>query len=115
MRSAVQKQLEGVQKGLRGMKEAEKAVKEIKVSMGEVEQLYQDCAELSEVVRPIKEVNKRHQQVQWLLCCHFDSFCHRVHSFNFEVWGSLYYTNVCGGSPYILLSGYHDDSLAEGG
>ena len=63
MRSAVQKQLEGVQKGLRGMKEAEKAVKEIKVSMGEVEQLYQECSELSEVVRPIKEVNKRHQQV----------------------------------------------------
>ena len=63
LRSAVQKQLEGVQKGLRGMKEAEKAVKEIKVSMGEVEQLYQQCSELSEVVRPIKEVNKRHQQV----------------------------------------------------
>ena len=63
LRSAVQKQLEGVQKGLRGMKEAEKAVKEIKTSMGDVEQLYQQCSELSEVIRPIKEVNKRHQQV----------------------------------------------------
>ena len=45
------------------MKEAEKAVKEIKTSMGDVEQLYQQCSELSEVIRPIKEVNKRHQQV----------------------------------------------------
>ena len=72
MRSAVQKQLEDVQKGLRGMKEAEKSVKEIKVSMGEVEQLYQQCSELSEVVRPIKEVNKRHQQVckVWLEYSH---------------------------------------------
>ena len=45
------------------MKEAETAVKDIKVSVGEVEKLYQQCSELSEVIRPIKEVNKRHQQV----------------------------------------------------
>ena len=32
-------------------------------SMSEVEQLYQQCSELSEVVRPIKDVNRRHQQV----------------------------------------------------
>lgn len=31
--------------------------------MSEVEQLYQQCSELSEVVRPIKDVNRRHQQV----------------------------------------------------
>lgn len=32
-------------------------------SMSEVEQLYQQCADLSDVVRPIKDVNRRHQQV----------------------------------------------------
>ena len=31
--------------------------------MSEVERLYQQCAELSDVVRPIKDVNRRHQQV----------------------------------------------------
>lgn len=32
-------------------------------SMSEVERLYQQCADLSDVVRPIKDVNRRHQQV----------------------------------------------------
>ena len=64
---AIEKHLKSaVQKDLHGMKEVEKAVKEIKVGVGEVEHPYLDC---SEVVRPIKEVNEHHQQVNWLLCC----------------------------------------------
>ena len=40
----------------------------VQCSMSEVEQLYQQCSELSEVVRPIKDVNRRHQQVSvWVL------------------------------------------------
>jgi len=32
--------------------------------MSEVERLYQQCADLSDVVRPIKDVNRRHQQLK---------------------------------------------------
>ena len=63
LRNAVQTQLDGIQKGLGSLQTAEKVVKEVKESMSEVEHLYQQCADLSEVVRPIKDVNRRHQQV----------------------------------------------------
>ena len=33
------------------------------MNMGEVEQLYKQCANLSEVVKPIKDVSRRYQQV----------------------------------------------------
>ncbi len=36
----------------------------IRLNMGEVEQLYQQCADLSEVVKPIKDVSRKHQQVK---------------------------------------------------
>ncbi len=36
----------------------------IHLNMGEVEQLYQQCADLSEVVKPIKDVSRKHQQVR---------------------------------------------------
>ena len=43
-------------------------MQEVRESMGEVEQLYQQCADLSEVVKPIKEVNRKHQQVCVCVC-----------------------------------------------
>lgn len=64
MRNAVQTQLDGVQKGLHTLQELEKIVHEVKTSMSDVDSLYQDCAELSDVVKPIREVNRKHQQVQ---------------------------------------------------
>lgn len=63
LRNAVQTQLDGVQKGLQTLQDLEKVVKEVKVSVGDVEHLYQDCAELSDVVKPIRDVNRKHQQV----------------------------------------------------
>ena len=63
LRNAVQTQLDGVQKGLHTLQDLEKTVSEVKSSMGDVERLYQDCAELSDVVKPIKEVNRKHRQV----------------------------------------------------
>lgn len=66
LRNAVQTQLDGVQKGLQSLQELEKVVKEIKGQMGEVGRLYQDCAELSDVVKPIRDVNRKHQQVRKL-------------------------------------------------
>ena len=33
-------------------------------SMNDVEQLFSQCADLSDVVKPIKDVNRRHQQVR---------------------------------------------------
>lgn len=64
LRNAIQTQLDGVDKGLGSLREAEALVQEVKESTNEVEQLYQQCADLSDVVRPIKDVNRRHQQLQ---------------------------------------------------
>jgi exocyst complex component 3 len=65
LRNAVQTQLEGVQTGLENLGEAQKVISEIKISMAEVEDVFHEKgAELSEVVRPIKEVNRRHQQLK---------------------------------------------------
>jgi exocyst complex component 3 len=65
LRNAVQTQLAGVQTGLENLKEAHKVITDIKTSMAEVEDVYhKKGAELSEVVRPIREVNRRHQQLQ---------------------------------------------------
>ena len=63
MRNAVQTQLDGVQKGLQTLQDLEKVVKDVKSHMGVVGRLYQDCAELSDVVKPIRDVNRKHQQV----------------------------------------------------
>jgi len=64
LRNAVQTQLDGVQKGLQTLQELGKVVKEVREEVSEVERLYLDCAELGEVVRPIKDVNRKHQQVK---------------------------------------------------
>ena len=64
LRNAVQTQLDGVQKGLQTLQELEKTVREVRRTMSDVDTLYQDCAELSDVVNPIKEVNRKHQQVR---------------------------------------------------
>jgi hypothetical protein len=63
LRNAVQTQLDGVQKGLTTLQDLEKIVRDVRGSIGEVESLYQDCAELSDVVKPIRDVNRKHQQV----------------------------------------------------
>ncbi len=52
-----------MQKGLQTLQELGKYVREVKDDVGEVEKLYRDCAELADVVTPIKEVNRKHQQV----------------------------------------------------
>ena len=70
LRNAVQTQLDGVQKGLHTLQELEKIVHEVKSSMSDVDRLYQDCAELSDVVKPIREVNRKHHQVQPHPHCH---------------------------------------------
>lgn len=62
LRNAVQTQLDGVQKGLQTLQELEKIVHEVKSRVSDVEHLYQDCAELSDVVKPIRDVNRKHQQ-----------------------------------------------------
>ncbi len=59
----MQTQLDGVQKGLQSLQDLEKVVMDIKGHMGDVGRLYQDCAELSDVVKPIRDVNRKHQQV----------------------------------------------------
>lgn len=65
LRNAVQTQLEGVQTGLENLTEAEKVIAEIKDRMADMEEVYhQKGAELSDVVRPIKEVNRKHQQLK---------------------------------------------------
>ena len=63
LRNAVQTQLDGVQKGLQTLQELGKVVREVREGVSDVEKLYSDCAELSDVVKPIKEVNRKHQQV----------------------------------------------------
>lgn len=68
MRNAVQTQLDGVQKGLVTLQDLEKIVHEVRASMNDVEHLYQDCAELSDVVKPIRDVNRKHQQASPLYC-----------------------------------------------
>ncbi|XP_064405775.1 exocyst complex component 3-like isoform X2 [Halichondria panicea] len=64
LRNAVQTQLDGVQKGLKSLQEASGVMQTIRLNMGEVEQLYQQCADLSEVVKPIKDVSRKHQQLK---------------------------------------------------
>lgn len=59
----MQTQLDGVQKGLQTLQELEKIVHDVRGSMIDVGKLYQDCAELSDVVKPIRELNRKHQQV----------------------------------------------------
>ena len=66
LRNAVQTQLDGVQKGLQTFQELEKIVRDVRGSMNDVGTLYQDCGELMDVVKPIKELNKKHQQV-WVM------------------------------------------------
>lgn len=64
LRNAVQTQLDGVQKGLCSLQELEKMVRVVREGVNDVEKLYSDCAELSDVVRPIREVNRKHQEVR---------------------------------------------------
>ena len=52
-----------MQKGLKSLQDASVVMQAIRLNMGEVEQLYQQCADLSEVVKPIKDVSRKHQQV----------------------------------------------------
>ncbi|XP_065898637.1 exocyst complex component 3-like [Dysidea avara] len=63
LRNAVQTQLDGVQKGLADLRKAVGVVKEIKESMSEVEELYKNCKDLEDSINPIREVNRRYQQL----------------------------------------------------
>lgn len=64
LRNAVQTQLDGVQNGLDLLKDSTLTVKDIKKSMLQVEAVYKQCEELSDVMGPIKEVNRRFQQLR---------------------------------------------------
>jgi exocyst complex component 3 len=64
LRNAVQTQLDGVQNGLVGLKIAGDTIGDIKERMGQVEEVYKQCEELSDIIGPLKEANRRYQQLR---------------------------------------------------
>eukprot|EP00731_Ephydatia_muelleri_P028444 Em0020g88a len=64
LRNTIQTQLDGVHSGLAKLKESEAVIHEIRDKMAEVGHMYKQCAELTEVVNPIKDVNRKYRQLQ---------------------------------------------------
>lgn len=49
-------------------------VGDIKGDMDNVEEVYKQCEELSDIISPLKEVNRRYQQVTTMMIIYYNNY-----------------------------------------
>ena len=64
LKTAVQSQLDGVRTGLNQLHNALKDIRDIKSSLSDVNSTYTSISTLGEKLRPVREENSRHSQVE---------------------------------------------------